>query len=234
MKTIKLYSPFRAGSNLVKAGIEFNCPRLQVLNTGDNHWKHAFFAKYRKYDAYIFCVRHPIDLACAIRRYFFKNGRNISTNAEWDSFFETSISIFDQTSKTTRSPILYPNILDLINAWYFNYSETLKRKNIKSSLIAYENLITNQQKEICEALKTISMARHLKDDFKSITGKTRNMGDERYTESSSKVKNFSKRIIKQRAACDFASDKINIQLSDSQKESINSKINWFTTKVIGY
>merc|ERR1711991_395119 len=109
------------------------------------------------YDAYIFCVRHPLDLACAIRRYYFENGRNIMMDAEWESFFSKKIAIFDQTSKTVRSPILYPTIFDLINAWYFNYNSILSKKKIKSSLVAYERLIANQKQEITSSLKNISM-----------------------------------------------------------------------------
>ena len=50
-------------------------------------------------------------------------------DAEWESFFSKKIAIFDQTSKTVRSPILYPTIFDLINAWYFNYNSILAKKD---------------------------------------------------------------------------------------------------------
>ena len=79
MKIIKLYSPFRSGSNLVKACIEHNYQELSVLNTGEKHWKHAFFAESKKYQGYIFCVRHPLDLA-RDPSLLFQNGRNITMN----------------------------------------------------------------------------------------------------------------------------------------------------------
>ncbi len=153
MNIIKLYSPFRSGSNLVKACIEHNYKELSVLNKGKKHWKYAFFAESRKYDGYIFCARRPLDLACAIRRYYFQNGRNITMNTDWESFFDQPIAIFDQTSKTVTSPIHYPNIYHLINAWYYNYSTILTMKKFKSAIILYENLIANQAQEIKKSLK---------------------------------------------------------------------------------
>jgi hypothetical protein len=234
MKTIKLFSPFRAGSNLVKAGIEHNCPKLQVLNTGEGHWKHSFFAASANYNAYIFSVRHPIDLACAIRRYFFKNGRNISTTASWDTFFSERICIFDQTSKTKRSPILYPSILDLVNAWYFNYNTILNLKRVKSALIHYEKLISNQKSEISRALKTISMDRHISTDFEMISNKTKNMGDERYIHSGRGMKVFSARLSESRKECGFASREIDEQLSDNQKKLMRTHIDWEIMHSIGY
>ncbi|MDC3010874.1 hypothetical protein OAZ24_01410 [Synechococcus sp. AH-736-G21] len=234
MKTIKLFSPFRAGSNLVKAGIEHNCSKLQVLNTGDKHWKHSFFAASPNYDAYIFCVRHPLDLACAIRRYYFENGRNIMMDAEWESFFSKKISIFDQTSKTVRSPILYPTIFDLINAWYFNYNSILSKKKIKSSLVAYERLIANQKQEITSSLKNISMARYVDNRFKPITSKTKNMGDERYIQSPKRKKAFSEKITGIRLNCGFSSQEVNSQLTNEQKDFAERSIDWEIMKKIGY
>ena len=77
----------------------------------------------------------------------------ITMNTDWESFFDQPIAIFDQTSKTVTSPIHYPNIYHLINAWYYNYSTILTMKKFKSAIILYENLIANQAQEIKKSLK---------------------------------------------------------------------------------
>ena len=234
MKIIKLYSPFRSGSNLVKACIEHNYEELSVLNTGEKHWKHAFFAESKKYQGYIFCVRHPLDLACAIRRYYFQNGRNITMNTDWDSFFDKPIAIFDQTSKTVSSPIYYPNIYHLINAWYYNYSKILSIKKFRSTLILYENLIANQELEIKKSLKKISLLPQGNHIFEEILEKTGNKGDERYVKPEKSNQRFSKKISNLRSSCGFSSQEIKTQLSEQQLDLAIKSIQWDIMKNIGY
>lgn len=155
-------------------------------------------------------------------------------DAEWESFFSKKIAIFDQTSKTVRSPILYPTIFDLINAWYFNYNSILSKKKIKSSLVAYERLIANQKQEITSSLKNISMARYVDNRFKPITSKTKNMGDERYIQSPKRKKAFSEKITGIRLNCGFSSQEVNSQLNNEQKEFAERSIDWEIMKKIGY
>lgn len=236
MKTIKLFSPFRSGSNLVKACIEHNYADLQVFNTGKSkHWKHGFFVDTKKHDGYIFCARHPLDLACSIRRYYFKNGRNIKIDAEWDTFFESPIAIFDQTRKTTTSPIYFPNIYHLINAWYYNYSAILARKKYNSSLILYENLIYYQELAIKRSLTTINiLPDNFSSDFQQILEKTKNFGDERYVKPKNCHSNFSSKISTLRTSCGFASEKLKSELSTDQITSAKNTIDWHIMKQIGY
>ena len=155
-------------------------------------------------------------------------------DAEWESFFSKKIAIFDQTSKTIRSPILYPTIFDLINAWYFNYNSILSKKKIKSSLVTYERLIANQGQEITSSLKKISMARYVDDEFEPITSKTKNMGDDRYIQSSKRKNNFSDKITSIRLNCGFSSEEINRQLTNEQKDFAKQSIDWDIMKKIGY
>lgn len=155
-------------------------------------------------------------------------------DAEWESFFSKKIAIFDQTSKTVRSPILYPTIFDLINAWYFNYNSILSKKKIKSSLVTYERLIANQKQEITSSLKNISMARYVDNRFKPITSKTKNMGDERYIQSPKRKKAFSEKITGIRLNCGFSSQEVNSQLTNEQKDFAERSIDWEIMKKIGY
>ena len=155
-------------------------------------------------------------------------------DAEWESFFSKKIAIFDQTSKTVRSPILYPTIFDLINAWYFNYNSILSKKKIKSSLVAYERLIANQKQEITSSLKNISMARYVDNRFEPITSKTKNMDDERYIESPSRKNSFSAKITGIRLNCGFSSEEVDSQLTNEQKELAEKSIDWDIMKKIGY
>lgn len=234
MNIIKLYSPFRSGSNLVKACIEHNYQEISVLNTGEKHWKHAFFAESKKYQGYILCVRHPLDLACAIRRYYFQNGRNITMNTDWDSFFDRPIAIFDQTSKTVSSPIYYPNIYHLINAWYYNYKKILSIRKFKSSLILYENLIANQELVIKRSLKELTLLSHDNHAFEEILEKTGNMGDDRYVKPKKSNQSFSKKISDLRSSCGFSSEEIKAQLSEKQLNLASENIQWEIMKDIGY
>ena len=236
MKTIKLFAPFRSGSNLVKACIEHNYADLRVFNTGKSkHWKHGFFVDAKNHDGYIFCARHPLDLACSIRRYYFKNGRNITIHAEWDTFFDRPIAIFDQTKKTTTSPLYFPNIYHLINAWYYNYTTILARKKYNSALILYENLISCQEITIKKLLTKINIdPENLSSDFQLIQEKTKNLGDERYVKPKNQKTNFSSEISTLRTSCGFASEKLKSELSIGQLTSAKETIDWNVMKQIGY
>ena len=78
------------------------------------------------------------------------------------------------------------------------------------------------------------MARYIDDEFEPITSKTKNMGDDRYIQSSKKKNNFSDKITSIRLNCGFSSEEISRQLTNEQKDFAEQSIDWVIMKKIGY
>lgn len=232
--TLKLYAPFRSGSNLVKAALEYNFENIHVLNNGDKHWKHAFHVQSKNYFGYIYCIRHPLNLAYSIRDYYYNVGRNIHSFGTKESFFREPISIYDEGIHQGRSPILFPNPVSLINAWYFNYVHSLNNNKKRSTKILYEHMMQNQKIAIEEIIQ--SMRLFTKNvNFASINAKTKNLGDRRFNAKIDlQGKIFDETTTHQRHNCGLSDTNL---ISTANKEDIDfilKEVDWSTSNQLGY
>lgn len=229
--TIKLYSPFRCGSNLVKALIETNFSHINVVNTGKGHWKHGFFAGDPTYYGYVICTRHPLALLLSIRDYYFSNGRNIRTLADRDNFLLSPVTIFDESRHRGRSPILMPSPIDLVNAWYANYLAVLRKGYILKDQIRYEDLVSAPEPTINRVMEQLGLPKC--DNFEVVDKKTLNLGDERF-QASKGTSSSQPRDAKSAAACGIAElierypdQKLNLELA-------STRIDWKISRLLGY
>lgn len=232
--TLKLYAPFRSGSNLVKAALEYNFENIHVLNNGDKHWKHAFHVQSKNYFGYIYCIRHPLNLAYSIRDYYYNVGRNIHSFGTKESFFREPISIYDAGIHQGRSPILFPNPVSLINAWYFNYLNALNNNKKRSTKILYEHMMQNQKIAIEEIIQ--SMRLFTKNiNFTSINAKTKNLGDRRFNaETDLQGKIFDETTTKQRHKCGISDTNLIKSANNEDIDFILKEIDWSTSNQLGY
>lgn len=229
--TIKLYSPFRCGSNLVKALIETNFSHVSVVNTGKGHWKHGFFAGDQSYHGYVICTRHPLALLLSIRDYYFSNGRNIRTLADQDSFFFSPITIFDESRHRGRSPILMPSPIDLVNAWYANYLAVLRKRYILNAQIRYEDLVSTPKTTINRAMTRLGL--QACDNFQMVDKKTRNLGDERF-QAATGTTSSQPRDANSAVACGIAEL---IERYPDQKQNLelaSTRVDWKVARDLGY
>ncbi len=232
--TLKLYAPFRSGSNLVKAALEYNFDNIHVLNTADKHWKHAFHVQSKNYFGYIYCIRHPLNLVYSIRDYYYNVGRNIHSFGTKESFFREPISIYDEGIHQGRSPILFPNPVSLINAWYFNYLHSLNHNQNRSAKILYEHMMHDQKTAIEGIIQ--SMKLYTKNvNFASINTKTKNLGDRRFDNKRDlQGKIFDKKTTMQRYSCGLSDTNL---INTANKEDINfvlKEVDWSTSNQLGY
>lgn len=229
--TIKLYSPFRCGSNLAKALIETNFPHVTVVNTGRGHWKHGFFAEDQSYHGYVVCTRHPLALLLSIREYYFTNGRNIRTRADRDSFFFSPLTIFDESRHRGRSPILMPSPIDLVNAWYANYLDVLRKHYILNAQIRYEDLVSTPKSTINKTVAQLGL--QTCDRFELVDKKTRNLGDERF-HSDTGTTSSQPRDANNAVACGIAEL---IERYPDQKRNLelaSTRVDWKIARNLGY
>lgn len=231
---LKLYSPFRAGSNLVKAALEYNFSNIQVLNTGENHWKHAFHAESKTYSGYIYCIRHPLNLIYSIQDYYFKVGRNIHSYGVKENFIHQPIAIFNEGVHRDRSPILFPNPVALVNAWYLNYSHALKENHNKRSKVLYEHMMLNQKKTINQLVKSMRLCPE-SNKFMPINAKTKNLGDRRFNnEKDLQGKIFDSQKSLQRHRCGLTDA---ILINTAKQQDINfiiENVDWTICNQLGY
>ena len=231
---LKLYSPFRAGSNLVKAVLEHNFSNIQVYNTGENHWKHAFHAQSKNYYGYIYCVRHPLNLIYSIQDYYFTVGRNMHSYGEKENFIHQPISIFNQGVHRGRSPILFPNPVALINAWYLNYLHGLKETHNKSSKILYEHMVLNQKRAIKNMTKKMNLEVQ-SDNFSPINAKTKNLGDRRFNiKKDLQGKIFNSKASLQRSQCGLSDTNLIRAAKQQDIDFIMQNVDWAVCNQLGY